>query len=82
MNFAEFYIYGMTSRPFSIGCQPMEGLMASDAFNFLNIDIDEVSMKYHDTLLYDRELTEKELYDYELEFIGTHREFDTPQRLT
>lgn len=65
-------------RIFSIGCQHMEGLMASNAFNFLNIDMDEVSMKYHDTLLYDRKLTDKELYDYELEFIGTHREFETP----
>lgn len=82
MKFKNYYIYGMKARPFSIGCQPMEGLMASDAFNFLKIDIDEVNMKFHDTLLYDRKLTEKELYDYELEFIGTHREFDTPQWLT
>lgn len=79
MSFTDYYIYGMKARPFSIGCQPMEGLMASDAFKLLKIDLDEVSMKYHDILLYDRKLTDKELYDYELDFIGIYREFQTPQ---
>lgn len=79
MSFTDYYIYGMKARPFSIGCQPMEGFMASDAFKLLKIDLDDVSMKYHDILLYDRKLTDKELYDYELDFIGIHREFQTPQ---
>ncbi len=48
--------------------------MSSNAFKLLKIDLDQVSMKYHDTLLYDRKLTDKELYDYELEFLGIHRE--------
>lgn len=79
MSFTDYFIYGMKARSFSVGCQPMEGLMVSDAFKVLKIDLDDVSMKYYDTLMYDRKLTEKELYDYELEFIGTHREFETPK---
>lgn len=81
MSFTDYYIYGMKARPYSIGCQPMDGLMYSNAFKVLNIDLDERSQGYHDTLLYDRKLTEKELYDYELEFVGIHREFETPQWL-
>ena len=73
MSFIDYYIYGMKARPFSISCQPMEGLMSSNAFKLLKIDLDQVSMKYYDTLLYDRKLTDKELYDYELEFLGIHR---------
>ena len=56
--------------------------MASDAFKFSKIDLDKFSMKYYDTLLYDRKLTGKELYDYELEFVGIYREFETPQRMS
>lgn len=33
-GFTEYYIYGMKARPFSVGCQPMEGLMASDGLIF------------------------------------------------
>ena len=79
MSFKNYYIYGMKARPFSIGCQPMEGLMSSNVLKLLKIDLDEVSMKYHDILLYDRKLTDKELYDYELEFIRTLWEFKTPK---
>ena len=78
MSFTDYYIYGMKARPFSIGCQPTEGLIASDAFKLLEINLDEVSMKYHDTLLYNRKLTDKEQYEYELEFIGTHRSIKLP----
>ena len=31
---------------------------------------DDVSGKYHDLLVYDRPLTDSELTDYELDFIG------------
>ena len=55
------YLYGMRLRGFSPGCQPKEGLVERQ---------DDVTGKYHDILVYDRELTEKELIDYELDFVG------------
>lgn len=55
------YLYGMRLRGFSPGCQPMIGLVERQ---------DDVTGRYHDILIYDRELTDKELNDYELDFIG------------
>lgn len=54
------YAYGMRLRGFSIGCQPMQGLLERR---------DDTTGRYHDILIYDRELTEKELQDYELDSI-------------
>lgn len=54
------YIYGMRLRGFSPGCQPMTGLVERR---------DDPQRKYHDLLVYDRELTEKEMRDYELDYI-------------
>ena len=82
MSFTDYYIYGMKARPFSVGCQPMEGLITSDAFKVLKMGLDEESQGYHSTLLYNRKLTEKELYDYELEFVGIRREIDYPNGFT
>lgn len=39
-------------------CQPMKGLIKRE---------DDTSGRYHDILIYDRELTERELKDYELD---------------
>jgi len=55
------YVYGMRLRGFSPGCQPMKGLKRSEQ---------DYSGKYWDLLVYDRELTEKELRDYELDYLG------------
>lgn len=55
------YLYGMRLRGFSPGCQPKEGFVERQ---------DDVTGRYHDILVYDRELTEKELIDYELDFVG------------
>lgn len=55
------YLYGMRLRGFSPGCQPMNGLKRSEQ---------DYSGKYWDLLVYDRELTEKELRDYELDYLG------------
>ena len=55
------YLYGMRLHGFSPGCQPMIGLVERQ---------DDVTGKYHAILIYDRELTDKELNDYELDFIG------------
>lgn len=52
--------YGMRLRGFSIGCQPMNGLLMAE----------DGDKKYHDYLYYERKLTDKELKDYELDFIG------------
>lgn len=55
------YYYGMRLRGFSIGCQPKEGFVDRE---------DDESGRYYDILIYDRQLTDKELKDYELDFIG------------
>lgn len=56
------YKYGMRLRGFSIGCQPMDGLIER---------VNDETNKYHDIIIYDRELTEKEIKDYELDFINS-----------
>lgn len=55
------YSYGMRLRGFSIGCQPMKGLLFT---------ADDESGRYHDLLVYDMKLTDKELSDYELDYLG------------
>ena len=55
------FLYGMRLRGFSPGCLPMQGFVERQ---------DDVTEKYHDILVYNRELTDKELNDYELDFIG------------
>ena len=52
------YVYGMRLRGFSLGCQPMQGLVERQ---------DDPTGKYHDLLVYERKLTDKELADYELD---------------
>lgn len=54
------YYYGMRLRGFSIGCQPMKGFVERK---------DDKSGVYHDILVYDRMLTDKEMRDYELDWI-------------
>lgn len=52
------YRYGMRLRGFSPGCQPMSGLLYRE---------DDTSGRYYDIIVYDMELTKKELSDYELD---------------
>ena len=54
------FLYGMRLRGFSIGCQPMDGLIER---------LDDKSGLYHDILAYNRQLTDKECEDYELDRI-------------
>ena len=62
------YKYGMRLRGFSVGCQPMNGFVKRT---------DDYTSKYHDIIIYNRRLTDKELADYELDFIEeTEREED------
>lgn len=55
------YSYGMRLRGFSPGCQPKEGFVERR---------DDISGLYYDVLVYDRKLTDKEVNDYELDYIG------------
>lgn len=54
------YYYGMRLRGFSPMCQPMDGLVERQ---------DDVTGRYHDILVYDRELTQDEQRSYELDLI-------------
>ena len=61
------YLYGMRLRGFSPGAQPMDGFLRRE-----NADDESVKLygrRYHDIIVYNRELTEKELSDYELDFL-------------
>lgn len=58
------YYYGMRLRGFSPACQPMQGLVCR---------VDDWTGKYHDVLVYDRELTAQECEDYDLDFIAMER---------
>ena len=55
------YIYGMRLRGFAPMCQPMDGLVKR---------LDDDTGRYHDKLVYDRLLTERECKAYELDFLG------------
>ena len=55
------FMYGMRLRPFSIGCQPMNGLIRVK---------DDKTGKYHDILVYNMPLEDRELEDYELDYMG------------
>lgn len=59
------YKYGMRLRPFGIGCQPMDGYICREPYEgFKHSDM------YWDVIIYNRELSEKEMEDYELDFVG------------
>ena len=55
------YKYGMRLRGFAPACQPMNGLVGRE---------DDLTGKYHDVLLYNRQLTEQEIRKYELDYLG------------
>ena len=50
--------YGMRLRGFAPMCQPKEGFVRRE---------DDPSGRYYDILVYNRELTEKEVRNYELD---------------
>ena len=57
-------MYGMRLRPFSIGCQPMNGL--------IRVEEDKAG-KYHNILVYAMPLNDHELEEYELDYLGEDR---------
>ena len=52
------YTYGMRLRGFAPGCQPLEGLIETN---------DDPQGKYHTILKYNRQLTDEEISQYELD---------------
>ena len=54
------WYYGMRLRGFSIGCQPKEGFVERE---------DDPENHYWDAIVYDRPLSDKEVADYDLDFI-------------
>ena len=55
---AQVYKYGMRLRGFSMGCQPMRGLIERQ---------DDQTGRYWDILVYDRKLTDEEVRSFELD---------------
>lgn len=55
------YEYGMRLRGFSIGCQPKEGFVERR---------DSPAENFYDVIVYSRLLSQQELEDYDLTFIG------------
>jgi len=56
------YTYYYRLRPPSMGCQPSKGLKEMTEDSILHND-----RTYWGTCIYDRELTSKELYEYDLD---------------
>lgn len=70
-----YFYYGMRLRGFSLGCQSMNGLVDHCSPNemawTLIPTVNKPKRDYYDFLIYNRELTEKELKDYELDYLGS-----------
>lgn len=64
----KLYRYGMRLRGFSIGCQPMRNF-------YERVDDSGIyGRRYHDILLYTEPLEDKDLLDYELDYLGEEEE--------
>ena len=55
------YLYGMRLRPLGIACQPKEGFVERR---------DDSSNLFWDIIVYNKELSNKEVDDYDLKFLG------------
>lgn len=55
------YIYGMRLRGCAPGCQPKQGFIERR---------DDTTGRYHDIIVYSRELATGEMFNYDLDFIG------------
>lgn len=54
------YKYGMRSRGYAPMCQPMDGLISAQ----------DGDRKYYSYLYYDSELSDKEVSDFQLDYLG------------
>ena len=61
------FMYGMRLRPFSIGCQPMYGL--------IRVEEDKTGI-YHNILVYGMPLSDHEQEEYELDYLGEERKLN------
>lgn len=59
------HAYYMTQRPFSIGAQPKEGFVEAEDFDGKKY-IEDIDRRAWSRIVYDRELTEQEIDQYEL----------------
>lgn len=59
------HAYYMTQRPFSPGAQPKQGLVDAESYDEKTF-VDEIDCKAWSRIVYDRELTEQEISQYEL----------------
>lgn len=57
------YVYGMRLRGFGPGCQPMNGLTKW-------LDSSRSETGYHGFLWYDHKLTDRQSFDYDLDYLG------------
>lgn len=55
------YAYGMRLRGYSINCQPKIGLVKV---------LEDMSKRFYNILIYNRRLSEEEIKNYELTYIG------------
>lgn len=58
--------YGMRLRGYAPMCQPMKGLVRVEDGCVVN------DRNYHNILFYVRKLSDKELRDYELDYLGIY----------
>ena len=69
------YLYGMRLRGFSPGCQPRDGFVECITETSENHELwQKFFERYYDLLIYDRELSETELKEYELDYLGSYRD--------
>lgn len=57
------YRYGMRLRGFSPGCQPKDGLLYVERSD---------DRRYYDVLVYNRKLSEKEVENFELDYLSVN----------
>lgn len=69
---SEYWLYGMRERGFGPGCQPKEGLVGIEQGAMLADGKD-----YWDIVAYERELSNKEVHEYELDFICKAKKEET-----
>lgn len=60
------YRYGMRIRGYGIGCQPMHDLYAYK---------DDITGNYWSILLYHKKLSDKEVRDYQLDYLGEETKY-------
>ena len=65
------YRYGMRLRGYAPLCQPKEGLLRRE---------DDTTGKHHDILVYNRQLTQDEIRNYELDDLGQQEKY--PKEVT